>query len=188
MKSDNPKRGIILPMHPNSASQSTFPAPAAAPALFQLTRQTDSPAQTETLARQFAKALPTEIKTPFHIHLSGTLGAGKTLWAKCLIDELGGGAACSPTFALVLSYVASATETDIHHIDMFRLPQDAPLPEELREFLNEPALCLVEWTERAPDMPAADISLHIHYADNDKRQLKFAAHSQQGEQCLRDFA
>lgn len=146
---------------------------------------TKTPAQTAAIARRFARALP---PPPMHLHLRGALGAGKTLWARALIGALGGEHAPSPSFALALSY--HSQRMLVHHLDLFRLPQNAPLPGELSELLQEDALCLVEWPERASDLPVADIRVNMDFDfdSDDERRLTFAADSGRGEECLRAFS
>ena len=143
-------------------------------------QHTQTPAQTAACARQLATVLS---PPPVHIHLYGDLGAGKTLWTRALIAALGGGSHVpSPSFALALSYAPPSMP--IHHLDLFRLPQGAPLPEELLELLQERALCLVEWPTRAADLPTADICLMMDFVDAGRR-LTLRADSERGEQCLR---
>ena len=144
-----------------------------------------TPAQTAACARRFARALP---PPPLHLHLRGALGAGKTLWARALIGALGGGnRAPSPSFALALSYPSPRMR--VHHLDLFRLPQGAPLPDELSELLQDDALCIVEWPERASDLPRADIRLTMDFCgDSDERRLTFVACGERGEKCLRAFS
>ncbi|MGI9306042.1 MAG: tRNA (adenosine(37)-N6)-threonylcarbamoyltransferase complex ATPase subunit type 1 TsaE [Gammaproteobacteria bacterium] len=144
--------------------------------------RTTTPRQTAAVARRFAAALP---PPPLHLHLRGELGAGKTLWARALIAALGGASAPSPSFALALSYPLPAMP--VHHLDLFRLPIGAPLPEELRELLDEDALCLIEWPERASDIPAADIRLSLDFSGTGRR-LAFAAESARGGECLQKFS
>lgn len=144
--------------------------------------RTQTPRQTAAAARRFAAALP---PPPLHVHLRGELGAGKTLWARALIAALGGGRAPSPSFALALSY--SPPAMPVHHLDLFRLPQGAPLPEELMELLREDALCLVEWPGRAPDAPPPDVRLSFSFS-GEGRVLQFSAAGAKGKKCLQDFS
>ena len=144
--------------------------------------QTQTPRQTAAAAKRFAAALP---PPPLHVHLRGELGAGKTLWARALISALGGGRAPSPSFALVLSY--SPPAMPVHHMDLFRLPRRAPLPEELAELMREKALFLIEWPERASDTPAADVELSFIFC-GEGRRLKFSASGAKGKKCLQEFS
>ena len=144
-------------------------------------RAAKTPAAAAAMARRFARALP---PPPMHLHLRGELGAGKTLWARAVIKELGGGHAPSPSYATALSY--PSPKMPVHHLDLFRLPPHSPLPGELSELLGENALCIVEWPERAADLPAADVEVHFHFAPAGRR-LIFTAAGERGEECLRAF-
>ena len=173
-------------MRSSSAKLKTANNTAANSGAMTILRRTATPAQTKASAIKFAKALP---PPPMHLHLRGELGAGKTLWARALIGALGGGANVpSPSFALALSY--SSLRMRVHHLDLFRLPQNAPLPGELSELLQEEdALCLVEWPERASDLPAPDIRAEICFdgEDETRRRIIFAANGEKGAECLRAF-
>lgn len=146
-----------------------------------LEHKTTRPSQTAAVARQFARVLP---PPPLHIHLRGGLGAGKTLWARALINELGGKNAPSPSFPMAITH--NQESMTVHHLDLFRLPQGSPLPEDLMELTQEDALCLVEWPERASDLPTADILLSFEFME-DGRRLSFAAESARGGECLSAF-
>ena len=95
--------------------------------------------------------------------------------------------AASPTFAWAYSYGGRML---VHHLDLFRLPQGAALPEEFLELLQEEALCLIEWPGRAAGLPAADIRLSMDFDGDreDGRRLTFFANERRGEECLRAFA
>ena len=142
---------------------------------------TTRPSQTAAVARRFAGALSS---LPLHIHLRGELGAGKTLWARALIKALGGTNAPSPSFPMAISHTPAAMT--VHHLDLFRLPQGSLLPEDLLELTQEDALCLVEWPERAADLPSADILLSFEFI-TDGRRLSFDAKSARGGECLSAF-
>lgn len=99
------------------------------------------------------------------IHLRGELGAGKTTFARALLQALGVGERVkSPTYSLIESYEADGTEA--HHLDLYRIAD----PEELEwlglDGLWRPgALVLVEWPQRGGDLlPAADLELELRHA------------------------
>jgi tRNA threonylcarbamoyladenosine biosynthesis protein TsaE len=136
-----------------------------------------------------AAALAAACEPPFMLFLSGELGAGKTTFARALLRAAGVGGDFfikSPAFALVESY--DLPNGVAHHFDFFRLQK----PREWRdagigEYLSEPrALCLVEWPERAADLPPADLSLRLEFANNAPaaRVLRFAAGSEKGANAL----
>ena len=79
--------------------------------------------------------------------LHGTLGAGKSVFARAFIKALTAAEEVpSPTFTLVQMYVAS--EFDVYHYDLYRLKQ----PDEIFELGVEEAfytgVSLVEWPEK----------------------------------------
>lgn len=79
--------------------------------------------------------------------LYGTLGMGKSVWARAFINSLTGAEEVpSPTFTLVQSY--EAPEFEIYHYDLYRLKS----PEEVFELNIEEAVyggvCLIEWPEK----------------------------------------
>jgi tRNA threonylcarbamoyladenosine biosynthesis protein TsaE len=86
------------------------------------------------------------------ILLEGDIGAGKTHFARCLIQSLIGEDedVPSPTFTLVQAY--DAEEMEIWHADLYRLSS----PDEVVELglldAFEDALCLVEWPDRLAEL------------------------------------
>lgn len=110
-------------------------------------------AATEALGGRLAKTLPRGL-----VWLQGDLGAGKTTLVRGWLRQLGHtGAVKSPTYTIVEPY--QMADIDIYHFDLYRLA-DA---EELdmiggRDYFSEPALCLVEWPQRAAAaMPSPDL-------------------------------
>jgi len=83
--------------------------------------------------------------------LSGGIGAGKTHFARALIqrrlaDEGVWEDVPSPTFTLVQTYAAGPLP--IWHCDLYRLSSDDEIFELGLDAAFEVALCLVEWPER----------------------------------------
>lgn len=79
--------------------------------------------------------------------LNGTLGAGKSVFARAFIKKMTKAAEVpSPTFTLVQTYDAGGV--DIYHYDLYRVER----PEEIFELGVEEAfysgISLVEWPER----------------------------------------
>ncbi|MEE9334657.1 MAG: tRNA (adenosine(37)-N6)-threonylcarbamoyltransferase complex ATPase subunit type 1 TsaE [Granulosicoccaceae bacterium] len=112
-------------------------------------------------AAQFGSTL----EFPAVAYLSGELGAGKTTFARALIQSLGyEGNVKSPTYTLVETYQAGGLQ--IVHFDLYRLED----PEELhalgyRELTSEADLVLVEWSEKGGNlMTAADYVVELEYA------------------------
>ncbi|MEL5849526.1 MAG: tRNA (adenosine(37)-N6)-threonylcarbamoyltransferase complex ATPase subunit type 1 TsaE [Candidatus Igneacidithiobacillus chanchocoensis] len=150
--------------------------------------QFGSLAATEAWAHRFAALVP----IPGVLYLQGELGAGKTALARALIHALGYSAVVrSPTYTLVESYETPAGM--VLHFDLYRLNE----PEELeylglRDYLQQNALWLVEWPERALEyLPPADLVLQLALLGETTHRLAAAAQSARGEAWLAalvDFA
>jgi tRNA threonylcarbamoyl adenosine modification protein YjeE len=115
-----------------------------------------SPEETEALAQRLSKSMGAADV----ILLSGEIGAGKTHFARTLIQALlpYPEDVPSPTFTLVQTY---ETETlEIWHSDLYRLTS----PDEVIELglieAFETAICLVEWPDRLEDLaPQSALSM-----------------------------
>lgn len=130
-----------------------------------------SPEHTCALAKSMAKKLD----AGHTILLEGDIGAGKTHFARCLIQALIGEGedVPSPTFTLVQVYDAGGLE--IWHSDLYRLTS----PDEVVELglldAFDSALCLIEWPDRLAELQPEN-ALRIALAMNDdenQRQAKF---------------
>ncbi len=116
-------------------------------------RLLSSPEETTALAAKFAEiAHQGDV-----ICLDGDLGAGKTHFARSLIQNLQERHGRvedvpSPSFTLIQTYIAG--DLEIWHADLYRL-SDPMEVEELGLFeAFENALCLVEWPDRlGADLP-----------------------------------
>ncbi|MCD4776100.1 MAG: tRNA (adenosine(37)-N6)-threonylcarbamoyltransferase complex ATPase subunit type 1 TsaE [Candidatus Aegiribacteria sp.] len=99
----------------------------------------------EELAREIACNITSGSK----LFLSGGLGAGKSVFARAVLRELGiKGSIPSPSF--IVDAVYSSRGLEIHHIDLYRLEGS---PDEMAfygiyEVLESEAVVIVEWAER----------------------------------------
>lgn len=110
------------------------------------------------------------------VHLSGELGAGKTTFARALLQALGVGERVkSPTYSLIESYRVG--ELDIHHLDLYRLADPGELEWlGVSELWDGAALVLIEWPERgAGAMPPADLTLRLAHSAARRSLLAEAA-------------
>ena len=143
----------------------------------QKTYETTSEAETAAVAQKFA-----DMSKPGDVWaLSGTLGAGKSVFARAFIQHLTGAKEVpSPTFTLVQMYVAP--EFDIYHYDLYRLKQ----PEEIFELGVEEAfyngVCLIEWPERMGGLAPRNMwQVEIKVADGKRVITVTAADAQKCE-------
>lgn len=129
----------------------------------------NSPDETADLARQIAATL----HKGDVILLSGGIGAGKTHFARALIQSLliQHEDVPSPTFTLVQTY--DTPDFELWHADLYRLTS----PDEIEELglidAFETAVCIVEWPDRLDDLALPDaLSLSFEPdADADGRTL-----------------
>lgn len=88
--------------------------------------------------------------------LEGEMGAGKSTFARAVIEAAGVGARAegSPTFALVHEY--HGTRGPIAHLDLYRLKSEVELEEAglLDVLWSAEALVLVEWVSNWPELEA----------------------------------
>ena len=138
-------------------------------------------AATLAAGRAAAAALPTG-DTPLVVFLSGDLGAGKTCFARALLQALGvQGRIQSPSYALLAQYEAAGWRA--LHLDLYRLRDASEL--ELLGVRDEHAgrsLWLVEWPERgAGYLPAPDALLQFGMHD-EGHSLTVQPASERGQQ------
>lgn len=102
-----------------------------------------SESDTAAIAEKFAViAKPGDV-----FALNGTLGAGKSVFARAFIQKLTSVKdAPSPTFTLVQMYPTTAF--DIYHYDLYRLESPAELFELNVDEAFYAGVCLVEWPEK----------------------------------------
>jgi tRNA threonylcarbamoyladenosine biosynthesis protein TsaE len=109
-------------------------------------------ADTDRLAERIAL----HVDVPMTIALSGALGAGKTQFVRSLAQHLGVASdlVTSPTYVLVQRYRGKLT---IYHLDFYRLQSvDQVWDLGIDEWLVEPALTLIEWADKFPQVLPED--------------------------------
>ena len=151
-------------------------------------------ADTTALAQKLASSLSHLFQADQSIHLNisleGDLGAGKTTFARHLIQGLGyEGRVKSPTYTLCEPYplIIHGKTLAINHFDLYRIRDPLEWKEAgFAEHFDEPGFCLVEWPEKAEGtLPAFDIEIHlIAGTDENQRNIIFQANSSQGMAIL----
>jgi tRNA threonylcarbamoyl adenosine modification protein YjeE len=127
--------------------------------------------QTEEDTIRFAQSIAADLSGI--IALSGTLGAGKSTFARAVIQYLTktNQDIPSPTFTLVQEY--QTDNKSIYHLDLYRLEN----PEEIFELgwenmVNETDLVLIEWPDRIENfLPPHKTDITFHISNNNGRDI-----------------
>lgn len=108
------------------------------------------------------------------IALRGTLGAGKTCFAKGVARGLGiGEEVTSPTYTIIAEYEGALP---FYHIDAYRLEGDEDF-EALgaRELLYGQGISVIEWSERLPlSIPLEALVVELRILEGDKRSIRLS--------------
>ena len=153
-------------------------------------QEADTTALAQKLASSLNHLFQADHSAHLNISLEGDLGAGKTTFARHLIQALGyKGRVKSPTYTLCEPYPiqinnpSTAINITAHHFDIYRMRDPLEWQEAgFEEHFDEPGFCLVEWPEKAEGtLPAFDIQIHLIAGDDDSaRSISFKANSRQG--------
>ena len=129
-----------------------------------------SPEETVALGERIAPLLPPGSV----IALRGTLGAGKTCFAKGIARGLGiPEEVTSPTYTIIAEYAGTLP---LYHIDAYRLQGDEDF-EALggAEFLSGDGISLIEWSERIPaSIPAGALVVEIALLEGERRAIRLS--------------
>ena len=142
---------------------------------------TNSEEETIALGKTIAAQLPAKTV----VLLIGNLGAGKTTLAKGVVQGLGAAHpedVSSPTFTLIHEYVPGPPlrnrdhegAASVYHIDLYRLDTPAQVATlGLDEIFDRPAIVLIEWGERFPElMPAERIEIRLRADGENSREIE----------------
>jgi tRNA threonylcarbamoyladenosine biosynthesis protein TsaE len=120
---------------------------------------------------RLALVLAPRLRAGDAILLDGPIGAGKTFFARALVQALLARAGApaeevpSPTFTLVQTYRAGTLE--IWHADLYRLTHRDEVADLGLEDAFDSALCLVEWPDRlGPLAPPQALRLRLEPAED----------------------
>jgi tRNA threonylcarbamoyladenosine biosynthesis protein TsaE len=130
--------------------------------------KTSSDEETRALGRTLASQLSGVVL------LIGDLGAGKTTLAKGIVEGLGAANAdevSSPTFTLIHEY---GDPVKVYHADLYRLDTAEQVRRlGIEELFDKPALLLIEWGERFPEViPAEHTEIRLTHASEDTRLIE----------------
>ena len=102
----------------------------------------------EGATERLGRALAAQLRAGDAVALFGTLGAGKTTFARGVLRGLGfEGDVASPTFPIVQVY---ETQPPLWHVDLYRIEHADELEELGLDEARLDAALLVEWPERLP--------------------------------------
>ncbi|MBL3594788.1 tRNA (adenosine(37)-N6)-threonylcarbamoyltransferase complex ATPase subunit type 1 TsaE [Rhodovulum sulfidophilum] len=132
----------------------------------------------EAQTRALAERLAARLGAGDTLLLDGPIGAGKTAFARALIQAAQARAGRdpedvpSPTFTLVQTYEAGPLE--IWHADLYRLGHPQEVMELGLDEAFETALCLIEWPDRLGDL-APPGALRLTLAPGEAETLRHAS-------------
>lgn len=137
--------------------------------------------------KKLAEALAQKAKKGDVFALFGTLGMGKSVFARAFIQKLTGAKEVpSPTFTLVQQY--EALDFEIYHFDLYRLKS----PDEVFELGFEEAVydgvCLIEWPEQAGNWLPKDVFKIEITPDKENRVFTITAQSSEKSKRLEDLS
>ena len=151
-------------------------------------------AETASLAQRLAASIQENMehspKSHLNISLVGDLGAGKTTFARYLIQGLGyKGKVKSPTYTLCEPYELRSNQQAFiaHHFDLYRMRDPLEWQEAgFAEYFDVPGFCLIEWPEKAEGtLPAFDIQITLTAGvEENARAIEVNAFSEQGKKVV----
>ena len=123
------------------------------------------------------------------VYLHGDLGAGKTTFARYLLQALGvTDRIKSPTYAVVEPYEVNdgASVLAIWHFDFYRFNDPREWEDAgFRDIFASPGLKLCEWPEKAQGiLPASDLDIFLNVNTDASRDVRLLAHSPLGRDLL----
>jgi tRNA threonylcarbamoyladenosine biosynthesis protein TsaE len=130
--------------------------------------ETHSDEETRAFGRELAPQLRGVVL------LIGDLGAGKTTIAKGIVEGCGAATAdevSSPTFTLIHEY---GDPVKVYHADLYRLDTAEQVRRlGLEELFDKPALTLIEWGERFPELiPLDHTEIRLTHTGDETRLIE----------------
>ena len=156
-------------------------------------QEADTASLAKQLAASFGQFLTKQSGSHLNISLRGDLGAGKTTFARYLIQAMGhGGKVKSPTYTLCEPYPLQLKDQvfTVHHFDLYRMRDPLEWQEAgFAEHFDVPGICLIEWPEKAEGtLPGFDIQIQLSAgADENERTIKINALTPSGANALKEI-
>lgn len=153
-------------------------------------QEADTASFAKQLAASFEHFLIKQPGSHLNISLEGDLGAGKTTFARYLIQAMGhDGKVKSPTYTLCEPYPLQLQDQaiTIHHFDLYRMRDPLEWQEAgFAEHFDVPGICLIEWPEKAEGtLPGFDIQIQLTACgDENERSIKINALTPSGVSVL----
>lgn len=156
-------------------------------------QEADTASLAKQLAARFEHFLTKRLGSHLNISLEGDLGAGKTTFARYLIQALGhDGKVKSPTYTLCEPYplTLKGQAITVHHFDLYRMRDPLEWQEAgFAEHFDVPGICLIEWPEKAEGtLPNFDIQILLsNSTEENERSITIHALSIQGKSVVSDI-
>lgn len=153
-------------------------------------QEADTAQLAQGIATSIEKGMEHRPDSHLNIALEGDLGAGKTTFARHLIQGLGyTGKVKSPTYTLCEPYplVIRNSQYTAHHFDLYRMRDPLEWQEAgFAEYFDVPGFCLIEWPKKAEGtLPPFDVEIALEAGANEnERSIKISALSQAGLSVL----
>ena len=153
-------------------------------------QEADTASLAQRLAAHLTQYLGQNPKAHLNISLEGDLGAGKTTFARYLIQGMGHqGKVKSPTYTLCEPYPLQHNDQELtaYHFDLYRMKDPMEWQEAgFGEYFDVPGFCLIEWPEKAEGtLPAFDIQISLSAgSQDDERNIQINAMSEAGQSIL----
>lgn len=120
------------------------------------------------------------------IALNGSLGAGKTQFAKGIAKSLDvKEEISSPTFNILKCYFSGSMP--FYHIDAYRLEDGNNIDIGLEEVINGDGITVVEWPNFIASLLENVLKIDIEILDDNTRKLTFSSNDKEYEKVLSSF-
>ncbi len=131
---------------------------------------TRSEAETMSVARVLLKEKLSGGVKQLTVFLEGTLGAGKTIFAKGIAKALGIDENVeSPTFVFVREYIGMLP---LYHFDLYRIERSVELDElGFFDYFERSGVIIIEWAEKIETFVRPNVTVIIEKIDKGERRI-----------------